>query len=164
VIEELLVGQEISVLAFSDGYTILPLPAAQDHKRIGEGDTGSNTGGMGTYAPAPVATPEILQQIMKECLQPTVDGMRKEGMHINIQKSCNLLIYYPPGFPFLGMLFTGFMLTPSGPKVLEYNVRFGDPETESLMLLLDKDLDLAAVLLVCVFYYALCLGRMFNLE
>ena len=91
MIEELLVGQEISVLAFSDGYTILPLPAAQDHKRIGEGDTGSNTGGMGTYAPAPVATPEILEQIMKECLQPTVDGMRKEGMHINTQKSYNLL-------------------------------------------------------------------------
>jgi phosphoribosylamine--glycine ligase / phosphoribosylformylglycinamidine cyclo-ligase len=112
---------------------------------------------MGTYAP--VATPEILEQIMKECLQPTVDGMGKEGMHINIQKSRNLLIYYPLGFPFLGMLFT--MLTPSGPKVLEYNVRFGDPETE---LLLDKDFDLAAVLLVCVFYYALCLGRMFNLE
>lgn len=132
VIEELLVGPEISVLAFSDGYTILPLPAAQDHKRIGEGDTGSNTGGMGTYAPAPIATSEILEQIMKECLQPTIDGMRKEG------------------FPFLGMLFTGFMLTPSGPKVLEYNVRFGDPETESLMLLLDRDVDLAAVLLACV--------------
>jgi hypothetical protein len=93
VIEELLVGPEISVLAFSDGYTILPLPAAQDHKRIGEGDTGSNTGGMGTYAPAPVATPEILEQILKKCLRPTVDGMRKEGMHINTQKSYNLLIY-----------------------------------------------------------------------
>ena len=80
VIEELLVGPEISVLAFSDGYTIVTLPAAQDHKRIGEGDTGSNTGGMGAYAPAPVATPEILQQIVKECLQPTINGMRKEGM------------------------------------------------------------------------------------
>ena len=93
VIEELLMGPEISVLAFSDGYTVLPLPAAQDHKRIGEGDTGSNTGGMGTYAPAPVATLEILEQIMKECLQPTIDGMRKEGMQINIQKPYNLLIY-----------------------------------------------------------------------
>ena len=87
MIEELLVGQEISVLAFSDGYTILPLPAAQDHKRIGEGDTGPNTGGMGTYSPAPVATPEILEQIMKECLRPTVDGMRKEGLRIKAQNS-----------------------------------------------------------------------------
>ena len=102
MIEELLVGPEISVLAFSDGYTILPLPAAQDHKRIGEGDTGSNTGGMGTYAPAPVATPEILEQIMKECLQPTVDGMRKEGMHISTQNSYNLLIYYCQAFRSLG--------------------------------------------------------------
>lgn len=102
MIEELLVGQEISVLAFSDGYTILPLPPAQDHKRIGEGDTGSNTGGMGTYAPAPVATRVVLEQIMKECLQPTVDGMRKEGMHINTQNSYNLLIYYRQAFRSLG--------------------------------------------------------------
>ncbi|KAF8922140.1 aminoimidazole ribonucleotide synthetase [Mucidula mucida] len=131
VIEELLIGPEISVLAFSDGYTIVPLPAAQDHKRIGEGDTGPNTGGMGAYAPAPVATPEIMNQIMIETLRPTIDGMRKEG------------------FPFVGMLFTGFMLTSTGPKVLEYNVRFGDPETEALMLLLHKDTDLAAVLLAC---------------
>ena len=83
VIEELLVGPEISVLAFSDGYTIVALPAAQDHKRIGEGDTGPNTGGMGTYAPAPIATPEIMEQIMKECLQPTIKGMRQEGMQTN---------------------------------------------------------------------------------
>lgn len=80
VIEELLIGPEISVLAFSDGYTIVPLPAAQDHKRIGEGDTGPNTGGMGVYAPAPVASPEIMSRIMKESLQPTITGMRKEGM------------------------------------------------------------------------------------
>ena len=79
VIEELLEGPEISVLAFSDGYTIVPLPAAQDHKRIGEGDTGLNTGGMGAYAPAPVATPAIMDRIMKETLRPTIDGMRKEG-------------------------------------------------------------------------------------
>lgn len=77
--EELLTGPEISVLAFSDGYTVVPLPAAQDHKRIGEGDTGPNTGGMGAYAPAPVATPEIMERIMKESLQPTITGMRKEG-------------------------------------------------------------------------------------
>ncbi|PPQ71122.1 hypothetical protein CVT24_009858 [Panaeolus cyanescens] len=131
VVEELLTGPEISVLAISDGYSIAVLPAAQDHKRIGEGDTGLNTGGMGAYAPAPVATPEIINQIKRECLQPTIDGMRKEG------------------YPFLGVLFTGFMLTPSGPKVLEYNVRFGDPETEALMLLLSKDVDLASVFLAC---------------
>jgi phosphoribosylamine--glycine ligase/phosphoribosylformylglycinamidine cyclo-ligase len=79
VIEEYLEGPEISVLAFSDGYTIKCLPAAQDHKRIGEGDTGLNTGGMGAYAPAPVATKEIMDQIMKECLEPTLKGMRQEG-------------------------------------------------------------------------------------
>ncbi|KAF9229071.1 aminoimidazole ribonucleotide synthetase [Gyrodon lividus] len=131
VVEELLHGPEISVLAFSDGYTIVPLPAAQDHKRIGEGDTGLNTGGMGAYAPAPVATPAIMDRIMKETLRPTIDGMRKEG------------------FPFVGLLFVGFMLTDSGPKALEYNVRFGDPETEALVLLLSDDVDLAAVLLAC---------------
>ncbi|KAH9178618.1 aminoimidazole ribonucleotide synthetase [Lactarius sanguifluus] len=118
VVEELLVGPEISVLAFSDGYTIVPLPAAQDHKRIGEGDTGLNTGGMGAYAPAPVATPAIVERITR--------------------------------YPFVGLLFTGFILTDSGPKVLEYNVRFGDPETEALMLLLSEDTDLAAVVLACV--------------
>jgi phosphoribosylamine--glycine ligase/phosphoribosylformylglycinamidine cyclo-ligase len=79
VIEEFMTGPEISILAFSDGYTIVPLPAAQDHKRIGDGDKGPNTGGMGAYAPAPVATPEILERIMKESLQPTIDGMRREG-------------------------------------------------------------------------------------
>ncbi|KAJ7170116.1 aminoimidazole ribonucleotide synthetase [Mycena filopes] len=131
VVEELLIGPEISVLAFSDGYSIVPLPAAQDHKRIGEGDVGPNTGGMGVYAPAPVATPAILEQIFNESLRPTIDGMRREG------------------FPFVGMLFTGFMLTENGPKVLEYNVRFGDPETEALMLLLAEDCDLAAILLAC---------------
>ena len=79
VVEELLIGSEISVLAFSDGYTIVPLPAAQDHKRIGDGDVGPNTGGMGAYAPAPVATPTIMNQIITESLRPTIDGMRKEG-------------------------------------------------------------------------------------
>jgi phosphoribosylamine--glycine ligase/phosphoribosylformylglycinamidine cyclo-ligase len=79
VVEELLTGQEISVLAFSDGYTVIPLPAAQDHKRIGDGDTGPNTGGMGVYAPAPVATPDIMEQIMSETLAPTITGMRREG-------------------------------------------------------------------------------------
>ncbi|KAL0578512.1 Bifunctional purine biosynthetic protein ADE5,7 [Marasmius crinis-equi] len=131
VVEELLTGPEISVLAFSDGYTIVPLPAAQDHKRIGEGDIGLNTGGMGAYAPAPVATPSIMKEIMDKSLKPTIDGMRRDG------------------FPFVGLLFTGFMLTPNGPRVLEYNVRFGDPETEALMLLLDEKADLAAIMLAC---------------
>lgn len=79
VVEELLEGPELSVLAFCDGYTIVPLPAAQDHKRIGEGDTGPNTGGMGAYAPAPIATPVLMDRILTEALQPTIDGMRKEG-------------------------------------------------------------------------------------
>ncbi|TBU63696.1 aminoimidazole ribonucleotide synthetase [Dichomitus squalens] len=131
VVEELLTGPEVSVLAFSDGYTIIPLPAAQDHKRIGEGDTGPNTGGMGAYAPAPVATPAVTDRILREVLQPTISGMRKEG------------------FPFVGLLFTGLMITEDGPKVLEYNVRFGDPETEALVLLLDPQTDLAAILLAC---------------
>jgi phosphoribosylamine--glycine ligase/phosphoribosylformylglycinamidine cyclo-ligase len=82
VIEELLEGPELSILAFSDGYTIIPLPAAQDHKRIGEGDTGLNTGGMGAYSPAPVATLSTMQRIMRESLQPTIDGMRREGANI----------------------------------------------------------------------------------
>ena len=147
MIEELLTGPEVSVLAFADGYTITPLPAAQDHKRIGEGDTGPNTGGMGAYAPAPVADRETMDRIMKESLLPTISGMRKEGT-----AACLPAIAYDSrlvtGFPFLGLLFTGFMLTPDGPKVLEYNVRFGDPETEALMLLLSDETDLANILLV----------------
>ncbi|KAI0639652.1 aminoimidazole ribonucleotide synthetase [Trametes polyzona] len=131
VVEELLTGPEVSVLAFSDGYTVTPLPAAQDHKRIGEGDTGPNTGGMGAYAPAPVATADVMERITKEVLQPTISGMRKEG------------------YPFVGMLFTGLMITEDGPKVLEYNVRFGDPETEALVLLLDPETDLASIVLAC---------------
>ena len=79
VVEEYLTGPELSLLAFSDGYTIVPLPFAQDHKRIGEGDTGLNTGGMGAYTPAPVATPQITQHIINESLQPTIDGMRQDG-------------------------------------------------------------------------------------
>lgn len=130
VVEEYLSGPEISVLAFSDGYTIVPMPAAQDHKRIGEGDTGLNTGGMGAYAPAPIATKEIMERCVKDVLEPTIKGMREDG------------------YPFVGMLFTGFMITADGPRVLEYNVRFGDPETQALMLLLDEQTDLAEVLLV----------------
>jgi phosphoribosylamine--glycine ligase/phosphoribosylformylglycinamidine cyclo-ligase len=146
VIEECLVGPEISVLAFSDGYTIVPMPAAQDHKRIGDGDVGPNTGGMGAYAPAPVATGEIMEQCMKEILEPTLKGMREDG-----ERHMLVMLFRAngsAGHPFVGMLFTGFMLTPEGPKVLEYNVRFGDPETQALMLLLDDETDLAEVMLV----------------
>lgn len=131
VIEEFLQGQELSVLAFCDGYTALPLPAAQDHKRIGENDTGPNTGGMGTYSPSPIATPELQKRIMDQVLVPTLQGMRKEGT------------------PFVGMLFTGFMVSPSGKlDVLEYNVRFGDPETQSLLALMHNDSDLAEIMMV----------------
>ncbi|KAF2484610.1 phosphoribosylglycinamide synthetase [Neohortaea acidophila] len=122
VIEEFLEGDEISVLSLSDGQTILSLPAAQDHKRIGDGDTGPNTGGMGTYAPTPFATASLMAELEKTVLQPTIAGMTQDGI------------------PFRGCLFTGFMLTPSGPRVLEYNVRFGDPETQSVLPLLQSDL------------------------
>lgn len=129
VIEEFLEGDEISILSLSDGNAILSLPPAQDHKRIGDGDTGPNTGGMGTYAPTPVATKEILAEIERSTLQPTIEGMKKEGM------------------PFVGCLFTGFMLTKAGPRVLEYNVRFGDPESQSCLPLLKSDL--AELMLAC---------------
>ncbi|KAK5713717.1 Bifunctional purine biosynthetic protein ADE1 [Elasticomyces elasticus] len=122
VIEELLVGDEISILSLTDGTTILSLPPAQDHKRIGDGDTGPNTGGMGTYAPTPLVSKAQLEEIDRTVLQPTVDGMKAENM------------------TFIGCLFTGLMLTKNGPKVLEYNVRFGDPETQSCLALLDSDL------------------------
>ncbi|KAM0719405.1 hypothetical protein Q7P37_005310 [Cladosporium fusiforme] len=122
VIEEHLEGDEISILSLSDGKAILSLPPAQDHKRIGEGDTGPNTGGMGTYAPAPVATKAILDEIEEKVLQPTVQGMAKENLR------------------FCGCLFSGFMITANGPRVLEYNVRFGDPETQSCLALLKSDL------------------------
>ena len=129
VIEEYLEGEEISILSFSDGHTILSLPAAQDHKRIHDDDRGPNTGGMGCYAPAEVATPEIMKQIHDEVLRPTIDGISKEQA------------------PFLGCLFTGYMLTKNGPKLLEYNVRFGDPESQTLIPLLETDL--AELMLRC---------------
>ncbi|CAG8537459.1 281_t:CDS:10 [Ambispora gerdemannii] len=131
VIEEFLEGQELSVLSFSDGYTIIPLPPAQDHKRIFDGDLGPNTGGMGCYCPTPIATPELITEIKNTILMPTISGMRRDG------------------FPFVGMLFTGLMITSSGPKVLEYNVRFGDPETEAVLPLLSDDTDLAEIMLAC---------------
>lgn len=129
VVEEFLEGDEISILTLSDGYSYYNLPAAQDHKRIGNGDTGLNTGGMGTYAPAPVATPSLMQQIDDTIIKPSIDGMRRDG------------------FPFVGVLFTGVIITATGPKVLEYNVRFGDPETQSVLPLLTDDTDLAQVFL-----------------
>ncbi|KAI1154697.1 phosphoribosylamine--glycine ligase [Nemania diffusa] len=131
VIEEFLTGDELSILTFSDGYTIKSLPPAQDHKRIGEGDTGLNTGGMGCYAPTNIATPELVAQIDRDIIKPTIDGMRKDEM------------------PFKGILFTGLMITSSGAKVLEYNVRFGDPETQTVLPLLSDDTDLAKIMLAC---------------
>lgn len=130
VIEEYLEGDELSILTVSDGYSFFNLPAAQDHKRIGDGDKGLNTGGMGAYAPAPIATAEVLEKINSQVIKPTIDGMRKDG------------------FPMTGVLFTGIMLTPNKePKVLEYNVRFGDPETQTVLPLLTDDTDLAEVML-----------------
>lgn len=132
VIEERLEGEEVSLLAFTDGYTLIPMPPAQDHKRALDGDRGLNTGGMGAYAPAPVYTPELSEQVLRTILLPTVNGMRRDG------------------FPFVGVLYTGLMLTASGPKVLEYNVRFGDPETQVLLPLLDTEVsDLAQIMLAC---------------
>ncbi|KAI2642612.1 phosphoribosylamine--glycine ligase [Xylaria nigripes] len=131
VIEEFLTGDELSILTFSDGYSIKSLPPAQDHKRVGDGDTGLNTGGMGCYAPTNIATPQLVAQIDREIIQPTIDGMRKDEM------------------PFKGILFTGLMITSSGPKVLEYNVRFGDPETQTVLPLLSDETDLAKIMLAC---------------
>jgi phosphoribosylamine--glycine ligase len=127
VIEEFLTGDELSILSFSDGHTLKSLPPAQDHKRIFDGDAGPNTGGMGTYAPTRIAPKEIIDAVHRDILQPTIDGMAAEG------------------FPFRGVLFTGLMMTPAGPKVLEYNVRFGDPETQSLLALMEGDLAEAMV-------------------
>ena len=133
VVEERLEGSELSVLAFSDGYTLRALPGCQDHKRIGEGDTGGNTGGMGAYCPTPDGgTPEMEARILREVLEPTISGMRHDG------------------FPFVGLLFVGLMLTADGPKVLEYNVRFGDPEAEAALMLLAPSSPLADLVMACV--------------
>ncbi|KAL8995475.1 MAG: hypothetical protein Q9188_006806, partial [Gyalolechia gomerana] len=129
VIEEYLEGQELSFLSFVDGYTIKSLVPAQDHKQIFDNDQGPNTGGMGCYAPTPIASEKLIEEVHRTILQPTIDGMRKERM------------------PFKGLLFTGIMVTKAGPKVLEYNVRFGDPETQTLLPLMDGDL--AEIMLAC---------------
>lgn len=122
VVEEYLEGQEVSLLCFSDGVTAYPMVPVQDHKRALDGDQGLNTGGMGTYSPPPVWTQELEERVKKQVLDPTLKAMREQGM------------------PFSGVLFLGLMLTASGVKVLEYNVRFGDPETQVVMLRLKSDL------------------------
>jgi phosphoribosylamine--glycine ligase len=122
VIEEFLVGEEASFFALVDGSHALPLASAQDHKRAFDGDQGPNTGGMGAYSPAPVVTPEIARRTMDEIIWPTVKGMAARGT------------------PYKGVLYAGLMITDSGPKLIEYNVRFGDPETQVLMLRLKSDL------------------------
>ena len=121
VIEEFLEGEEASLFALVDGDTAIPLASAQDHKRVGEGDTGPNTGGMGAYAPAPVLTAELEQRAMDEIVRPTARAMAAAGM------------------PFAGVLYAGLMLTREGPKLIEYNVRFGDPECEAIMPLIEGD-------------------------
>ena len=122
VIEECLVGEEASILAIVDGDTIVPLEVAQDHKRAYDNDLGPNTGGMGAYCPAPVVTPEIMDEIVRRILVPTVHTMKVDGC------------------PFSGVLYAGVMLTAGGPRVLEYNVRFGDPEAQPVLMRLKTDL------------------------
>ena len=122
VIEEFLTGPEVSVLAFTDGTAIVPMVSSMDHKRAGDGDTGPNTGGMGTVAPNPCYTPEAAAACMESIFLPTLAAMRAEGC------------------PFKGCLYFGLMLTPDGPKVIEYNCRFGDPETQVVLPLLKTDL------------------------
>ena len=122
VVEEFLTGPEVSVLAFTDGTAIAPMVSSMDHKRAGDGDTGLNTGGMGTIAPNPCYTPEIAQTCMETIFLPTLAAMRAEGC------------------PFKGCLYFGLMLTPDGPKVIEYNCRFGDPETQVVLPLMKTDL------------------------
>ena len=122
VIEEFLTGPEVSVLSFTDGHTVVPMVSSMDHKRAGDGDTGPNTGGMGTIAPNPYYTKEIAETCMQTIFLPTIRAMCAEGR------------------PFKGCLYFGLMLTPDGPKVIEYNCRFGDPETQVVLPLLESDL------------------------
>jgi phosphoribosylamine--glycine ligase len=123
VIEEFLEGEEASFISIVDGTTALPMATSQDHKRVGDGDIGPNTGGMGAYSPAPVVTPDVHARVMREIVEPTVRGMADDGM------------------PFTGFLYAGLMIDNAGaPKVIEFNVRFGDPETQPVMLRLQSDL------------------------
>ncbi len=122
VVEECLYGEEASILAFTDGERVVPMASSQDHKRVFEGDKGPNTGGMGAYSPAPVVTDELFEKIDKEILKPTIAGMKKDGC------------------PYKGVLYVGIMVTADGPKVLEYNARFGDPETQAILPRMKSDL------------------------
>ncbi|MAP69552.1 MAG: phosphoribosylamine--glycine ligase [Erythrobacteraceae bacterium] len=122
VIEQFLTGEEASFFALTDGTAIVPIGTAQDHKRVGEGDTGPNTGGMGAYSPAPVLTDALQAQVMREIVEPTVRTMAAEGT------------------PYSGVLYAGLMLTKDGPQLIEYNARFGDPECQVLMMRLESDL------------------------
>ena len=122
IIEERLMGQEVSLMAFTDGTTIVPMLPAQDHKRLLDGDQGPNTGGMGAYAPAPIFTKEMIQEAIEKVLRPAVAGLRNEGR------------------TFVGVLYAGLMLTKNGTRVLEFNCRFGDPETQAVLPLLETDL------------------------
>jgi phosphoribosylamine--glycine ligase len=122
IVEECLIGEEASFFALVDGTSALPLAAAQDHKRVGDGDTGPNTGGMGAYSPAPMVTAAVEGTVMERIILPTVRAMQRDGR------------------PFKGVLYAGLMLTGEGPKLLEYNVRFGDPECQALMMRLKSDL------------------------
>ena len=115
-------GQEVSILAFADGKHVVPMVSAQDHKRIFDGDEGPNTGGMGAYSPAPIYTEALAEEVLQTIIKPTVAAMAQEGC------------------PFTGILYTGLMLTADGPKVLEYNARFGDPETQPVLMRLASDL------------------------
>lgn len=131
VVEQCLTGQEVSVIAVTDGLTARPLLPAQDYKRIGEGDTGSNTGGMGAYAPAPLMTSPLLQQVTATILQPTINALRERGID------------------YQGVLYAGLIITPQGePKVLEFNCRFGDPETQAMLPLLETPLD--EIIMACL--------------
>ncbi|MCW2308183.1 phosphoribosylamine--glycine ligase [Rhodobium gokarnense] len=122
VIEECMVGEEASFFALTDGKTVVPLATAQDHKRVGDGDTGPNTGGMGAYSPAPAMTPDLVARTMREIIEPTVKALAEKGI------------------TYRGVLYAGLMLTKDGPKLIEYNVRFGDPECQVLMARLNDDL------------------------
>lgn len=130
VLEERLRGEEISFLSFADGRTVVPMLASQDHKRLLDGDQGPNTGGMGAYAPVAAVDPALIAQITEQVLQPAIDTLAEMGT------------------PFVGVLYAGLMLTEDGPKVLEFNARFGDPETQVLLPLLASDL--VAIMLACV--------------
>src|SRR5262249_14137981 len=121
VLEECLTGEEATIMAFCDGKTLVPMPASQDHKRLLDNDEGPNTGGVGAYAPAPIVTPELMKRIQSEIFGPFMKGIAAEQ------------------FDFRGIIYFGLMLTSSGPKVLEFNVRFGDPETQTILPLLENN-------------------------